>query len=139
MGVEKYKDNFELRTHSEALDAPYNWKKPKVVFVNSMSDLFHQEVPIAFIKDVFRVMNENPQHIFQVLTKRSERLLELSSHLIWTDNIWMGVSVEDEKVVHRISALRKVAARIKFLSLEPLLGPLPHLDLQGDSWWRKRP
>ncbi|WP_291036895.1 DUF5131 family protein [Dyadobacter sp. 50-39] len=134
MGVEKYRDNFALRTHNDALEAPYSWKKSKIVFVNSMSDLFHPEVPLAFIKEVFRVMNDNPHHIFQVLTKRSERLLELSSEFRWTDNIWMGVSVENERVVNRISSLRKVEARIKFLSIEPLLGPLPHLNLEGIDW-----
>ncbi|HKK63849.1 MAG TPA: phage Gp37/Gp68 family protein [Bacteroidales bacterium] len=134
MGVEKYKDNFKVRTHPEALKVPYTWKKSKVVFVNSMSDLFHEEVPLEFIQDVFRVMRDNPQHVFQVLTKRAERLLELSPHLKWSHNIWMGVSVEDQKVEHRINLLRETEARVKFLSLEPLIGPLPNLDLKNIDW-----
>jgi len=134
MGVEKYKDAFKVRIHPSELETPYKWKKPKVVFVNSMSDLFHPAVPLDFIKDVFRTMHENPQHVFQVLTKRSERLLELSDELRWTHNIWMGVSVEDERVVHRIDDLRRTKARVKFLSCEPLIGPLPHMNLKGIDW-----
>ncbi|NVK83522.1 MAG: phage Gp37/Gp68 family protein [Cytophagia bacterium] len=134
MGVEKYKDAFKVRIHPSELDTPYKWKKPKVVFVNSMSDLFHPDVPLDFIKKVFRSMHENPQHVFQVLTKRSERLLELSSQLKWTHNIWMGVSVEDERVLHRIDDLRNTRARVKFLSCEPLIGPLHNLRLEGIDW-----
>lgn len=134
MGLEKYKDNFEVRTHEDALDAPYTWKSSKVVFVNSMSDLFHQDIPLEFIKKVFKVMNNNPQHVFQVLTKRAERLLELHTELRWTHNIWMGVSVENEKVIDRIDFLRNINARVKFLSLEPLLGPLPNLNLENIDW-----
>lgn len=134
MGVEKYKDNFEVRTHPDALKVPYTWKQSKVVFVNSMSDLFHQEVPLSFIKQVFEVMNDNPQHVFQVLTKRAERLLELHAELKWTHNIWMGVSVENEAVVDRIDYLRQINARVKFLSLEPLLGPLNQLNLTNIDW-----
>lgn len=134
MGVEKYKDNFEVRIHPEALKVPYTWKKSKIVFVNSMSDLFHEEIPLYFIKEVFRVMRENPQHVFQVLTKRAERLLELDPELKWPHNIWMGVSVENQKVEHRIELLRRTNARVKFLSLEPLLGPLPNLNLNSIDW-----
>ena len=134
MGVEKYKDNFEVRIHPDALKVPYTWKTSKVVFVNSMSDLFHKEVPLSFIKKVFKVMRENPQHVFQVLTKRAERLLELDSKLKWSHNIWMGVSVEDQKVESRIDLLRQTNARVKFLSLEPLLGPLPNLNLDKIDW-----
>lgn len=134
MGVEKYKDNFEVRTHEDALAIPYTWKSAKVVFVNSMSDLFHKDVPVAFIKKVFKVMNENPQHVFQVLTKRAERLYELHKQLKWTHNIWMGVSVENEKVKGRIDFLRKTEAKVKFLSLEPLIGPLPKLNLKKMDW-----
>lgn len=130
MGIEKYKDNFEVRIHPDALKAPYTWKKSKIVFVNSMSDLFHNEVPLSFIKRVFKVMRDNPQHVFQVLTKRAERLLELNNELKWSHNIWMGVSVENQKVEERIDLLRKTDARVKFLSLEPLLGPLPNLNLK---------
>jgi len=134
MGLEKYKDNFEVRTHDEALKIPYTWKNSKVVFVNSMSDLFHDEVPLEFIKKVFNVMNENPQHVFQVLTKRAERLLELHKELKWTHNIWMGVSVENDKFKNRIDCLRKTSARVKFLSLEPLIGPLGTLNLENIDW-----
>lgn len=134
MGVEKYKNNFEVRTHEEALNIPYTWKNSKVVFVNSMSDLFHKEIPLAFIQKVFKVMNENPQHVFQVLTKRSERLLELHTELKWTHNIWMGVSVENNKVRRRIDQLRQTNAKVKFLSIEPLIGPLESLDLTNIDW-----
>src|ERR1700712_716320 len=102
MGIDKYKDGFKIRTHFDSLNIPFTWKKSKVVFVNSMSDLFHPDVPVEFIKAVFLVMNQTPQHIYQVLTKRSERLLELSKELNWTDNIWMGVSVESEDYSYRI-------------------------------------
>lgn len=134
MGLEKYKDNFEMRIHEEALDTPYTWKASKVVFVNSMSDLFHKDIPLEFIKKVFKVMNNNPQHVFQVLTKRAERLLELHTELKWTHNIWMGVSVENNTVTNRIDSLRNTNARVKFLSLEPLLGPLPDLNLENIDW-----
>lgn len=134
MGVEKYKDAFEVRIHPDQLLLPYKWKTPKIVFVNSMSDLFHKKVPADFIKRVFSAMNDNPQHVFQVLTKRAERLIELSAELVWTDNIWMGVSVEDTSVTHRVDRLRETSAHIKFLSCEPLLGPLPGLNLDGIHW-----
>jgi len=135
MGQEKYSEGFKkVRIHPTTLKIPYTWKNSKVVFVNSMSDLFHEDIPIEYIKDVFKVMNECEQHIFQVLTKRSERLLEISGELEWTKNIWMGVSVEDDKVVHRINDLAKTSAKIKFLSLEPLIGPLKDLDLAGIDW-----
>lgn len=134
MGVEKYKDNFEVRTHPEALKIPYTWKHSKIVFVNSMSDLFHKDIPLQFIQEVFEVMNDNPQHVFQVLTKRAERLLELHKELKWSHNIWMGVSVENKKVQNRIDLLRETNARVKFLSLEPLLGPLVNLNLDKIDW-----
>ncbi len=136
MGVEKYKDNFKLRIHPKELDLPYTWKKPKVVFVNSMSDMFHKDVPIAFIQQVFKVMKENPQHVFQVLTKRADvlRYYDSEGWLEWTHNIWMGVSVEDSRVRHRIDLLRETGARVKFLSCEPLIGPLPDMNLNGIDW-----
>ncbi|MDQ3049592.1 MAG: phage Gp37/Gp68 family protein [Bacteroidota bacterium] len=134
MGVEKYKDAFKIRAHPEALSIPYTWKSSKVVFVNSMSDLFHKDIPLDFIKQVFHVMNDNPQHVFQVLTKRAERLLELHKDLKWTHNIWMGVSVENNNVVDRIGFLRKTGAKVKFLSLEPLIGPLEKLNLKKIDW-----
>lgn len=134
MGVEKYKDAFEVRIHPDQLNLPYTWKQSKMVFVNSMSDLFHDDIPLDFIKDVFKVMNDNPNHVFQVLTKRSERLAAVFHELKWTHNIWMGVSVENEKVIHRIDDLRLTSARVKFLSCEPLIGPLPDMNLQQIDW-----
>jgi protein gp37 len=134
MGIEKYKDGFAVRTHEDALNTPYEWKKPKVVFVNSMSDLFHKDVPFQFIEKVFTVMNNTPQHTYQVLTKRSERLYELHHKLNWTKNIWMGVSVEDSRVVERIDYLRDTDAKVKFLSCEPLIGALPNLNLTNIDW-----
>lgn len=134
MGIDKYKDGFKVRTHEDALGIPYTWKSSKVVFVNSMSDLFHEDIPLEFIKKTFKVMNENPQHVFQVLTKRAERLFEVHKELKWTHNIWMGVSVEDDRVTKRIDFLRKTNAKVKFLSLEPLIGPLPNLNLKKMDW-----
>jgi protein gp37 len=136
MGVEKYKDNFKVRTHEKELDTPYKWKSSKVVFVNSMSDLFHPEVPVEFIKKVFEVMNDNPQHLFQILTKRADLLRYYDSEgwLNWSHNIWMGVSVEDDRVLDRIDLLRQTNARVKFLSCEPLIGPLPSLNLDNIDW-----
>lgn len=134
MGVDKYADGFKIKTHENQLRIPYTWKHGKIVFVNSMSDLFHPQVPLHFIKKVFAVMNDNPQHVFQVLTKRSERLYEVQKELKWTHNIWMGVSVENEKVKDRIDFLRKTKAKTKFLSCEPLIGPLPKLNLKKIDW-----
>jgi len=134
MGMEKYKNNFKVTTHPTELDTPYKWRKSKVVFVNSMSDLFHEEVPAAFIKQVFEVMTDNPQHVFQVLTKRTERLLKLNSELKWSHNIWMGVSIENEGVNYRMDFLRQTRAKVKFLSLEPLIGPLPKMNLNKINW-----
>ncbi len=134
MGIEKYKANFEVRIHECALNEPYAWKKPKIVFVNSMSDLFHADVPLEFIQKVFKVMIENPRHIFQILTKRADRLLQLNSELEWRQNVWMGVSVENMQSMNRIDLLRQTNAKTKFLSLEPLLGPLPNMDLDKIDW-----
>jgi protein gp37 len=134
MGSPKYKDIFKMRIHEEELERPYHWKKPKIVFVNSMSDLFHKDVPLVFIQKVFKVMNENPRHTFQVLTKRGDLVAKYSKHLSWTPNIWMGVSVEDKKATKRISYLKKTEAAIKFLSLEPLIGPLSNLKLDRIDW-----
>jgi protein gp37 len=134
MGIAKYKDAFKVRIHDDQLDIPYKWKSSKVVFVNSMSDLFHKDIPIEFIKKVFHVMNDNPNHVFQVLTKRAERLFEVHKELKWTHNIWMGVSVESDLVKDRISYLRKTGARVKFLSCEPLIGALPKMNLKGIDW-----
>ncbi|MFN8307666.1 MAG: phage Gp37/Gp68 family protein [Ferruginibacter sp.] len=134
MGIDKYRDGFKLRLHADALNTPYTWKSHKVVFVNSMSDLFHKDVPLDFIKRVFETMNNCPQHTFQVLTKRSDILLKYHKELNWTHNIWMGVSVEDSRVKHRIDDLLKTNAKVKFLSCEPLIGPLPKLNLKKIDW-----
>jgi protein gp37 len=134
MGLDKYKDGFQVAEHADALDLPYSWRGSKLVFVNSMSDLFHPEISIQFIQRVFAVMNNTPQHTYQVLTKRADRLLEVSELLRWTDNIWMGVSVEDQRVTDRIDFLRQTGARTKFLSCEPLIGPLSGLNLTGIDW-----
>ncbi|MCZ8216176.1 MAG: phage Gp37/Gp68 family protein [Cyclobacteriaceae bacterium] len=136
MGIDKYKKGFKLAIHPSVLGEPYTWKGSKIVFVNSMSDLFHKDVPIDYIQKVFNVMNENPQHVFQVLTKRADLLLQYDKAKLikWTHNIWMGVSVEDSKVTKRISLLRQTKAKTKFLSLEPLIGPLPNLNLKKIDW-----
>lgn len=134
MGIEKYKNGFKLTFHPDVLDFPKKLKKPHKIFVNSMSDLFHEKIPLSFIQKVFTVMNECPQHIFQVLTKRAERLEKISPSLNWTNNIWMGVTVENDKVVNRINHLTKTKAKIKFLSLEPLLSALPNLNLKKINW-----
>jgi protein gp37 len=134
MGISKYANGFKLTLHEKALEIPYAWKSPKIVFVNSMSDLFHKNVPLDFIKRVFQVMNDNPQHVFQVLTKRSDILLTYHKELKWTHNIWMGVSIENERAMHRIDDLRKTKAKVKFLSCEPLIGPLAKLNLNRIDW-----
>jgi len=134
MGMDKYKNGFKLTVHPESLMTPFEWKKPKTVFVNSMSDLFHKDVPLSFIQKVFKVMNDTPQHTYQVLTKRPELVLKYNNKLKWSPNIWMGTSVEDERVVDRIDALRETNAHVKFLSLEPLIGPLHNLNLKNIHW-----
>lgn len=136
MGVEKYRNAFELTLHENELQTPYTWRKPKIVFVNSMSDLFHKDIPVDFIQKVFRVMNENPQHVFQILTKRPDVLRYYDSEglLEWSHNIWMGVTVESNKVTNRIDLLRQTGARTKFLSCEPLITAIPNMNLQGIDW-----
>jgi protein gp37 len=134
MGQLNYSSGFDLRLHERSLDIPLHWKKPLNIFVNSMSDLFHEDVPIDFIKRVFDVMNSVQRHRFQVLTKRSERLLDLNPILNWAPNIWMGVSVENQDYYYRIDHLRRTSASVKFLSIEPMLGPLDDLDLSGIDW-----
>lgn len=134
MGVEKYTNGFELTLHDDELLEPYSWKKPRTVFVNSMSDLFHEMIPESFIMETFRVMNQNPMHTFQVLTKRAERLAGLSDRITWTKNIWMGVTVESSDYINRIECLNYTEAFVKFLSLEPLLGPLVNLNLSKIDW-----
>jgi protein gp37 len=133
MGVAKYRNEFRLTLHPDVLNEPRKWR-PSVIFVNSMSDLFHEDVPLEYIQRVFTVMNECPQHQFQVLTKRAERVELLSPLLNWTENIWMGVSVENEETMFRIAHLQRTGAAIKFLSCEPLLGNLPAMNLTGIDW-----
>jgi protein gp37 len=128
-----YEKGFDLRTAPELLDLPLRWKRPRMIFVNSMSDLFHEEVPCEFIQSVFDVMGRAPHHRFQVLTKRAKRLAELSSGLPWPPNIWLGVSIEDQANAYRLAFLQKVRASVRFVSFEPLLGPID-LDLAGVHW-----
>ena len=134
MGQPNYANGFKLAMHEHALELPLQWKKPQTIFVNSMSDLFLKDVPVRFIKKVFDVMGKAPQHTFQVLTKRADRLHALSAELTWTPNIWMGVTVENSDYTQRIDHLRQTGAYLKFLSIEPLLGPIPNLDLEGIDW-----
>ena len=134
MGQPNYARGFAVTTHPEMLELPMQWRKPQTIFVNSMSDLFHEKIPVAFIRSVFRVMNQASWHRFQILTKRATRLAALAPSLPWAHNIWMGVTVENDRCVARIDSLRKTAAAVKFLSLEPLLGPLPDLDLTDIDW-----
>ena len=134
MGQANYANGFDLTLQPHMLEIPLRWKKPQAIFVNSMSDLFHEDVPIGYIRQVFDVMARAHWHRFQVLTKRANRLAELSPRLVWAPNIWMGVSVENAKYAYRIDELRSAASSIKFLSLEPLLGPLSGLDLHGIDW-----
>lgn len=134
MGVSKYHNGFEVSTHESTLSEPLKWRKPRLVFVNSMSDLFHKGVPSDFILRVFDVMNACPNHTFQVLTKRPSRVLQLNDRISWTPNIWMGTSIESERWRERLGVLKRTDAAIRFLSLEPLLGPLPDLALEGIDW-----
>ena len=134
MGQPNYVNGFKLTLHPQALEIPLSWKKPQVIFVNSMSDLFHKDVPIDFIQQVFDVMRRADWHTFQVLTKRAERLQEIDAQIDWPANVWMGVSVETQDYTFRIDHLRQTHAKTKFLSLEPLLGPLPKLKLRGINW-----
>jgi protein gp37 len=134
MGQPNYRNGFGVTLHPHVVDLPLAWKTPRTIFVNSMSDLFHEKIPDVFIREIFGVMVRAKWHRFQVLTKRSGRLLELSAVLPWTRNIWMGVTVEDGNVIDRIDHLRKTGAAVKFLSIEPLLGPLPELNLAGIDW-----
>ena len=134
MGQPNYAKGFKLALHEHELELPLKWKKPQTIFVNSMSDLFLKDVPLGFINKVFEVMNRAHWHTFQVLTKRGDRLLEVSRKLPWSENIWMGVTVENGDYVHRVDCLRETGSYIKFLSIEPLLGPIPNLNLDGINW-----
>jgi protein gp37 len=134
MGVQKYQNGFSVTLHEEAVDLPLRWKHPRIIFVNSMSDLFHENIPSEFIKKVFGTMERAPQHIFQVLTKRSIRLREMASELPWPSNVWMGVSVEDSNLIDRVFDLQGVSAHIRFLSCEPLIGEIHGLPLENIQW-----
>jgi len=134
MGVEKYKNGFKVKLHKNEVQKPTTWKKSSIIFVNSMSDLFHENIPEKFILEVFAVMNKCHWHVFQVLTKRVKRLLVLNNKLRWTSNIWMGVTVESEKYISRVEILKEIEAKTKFISFEPLLGPIPKLSLKAIDW-----
>lgn len=134
MGTARYANGFVPTLHWDLVDQPRKWRAPRTVFVNSMSDLFQDDVPVEFIKAVFQTMVDTPQHTYQILTKRSERLKALSRQLPWPDNVWMGVSVEDDRVMHRITDLAAVPAKVRFLSCEPLIGPLENMPLKGIHW-----
>ena len=134
MGQPRYRNGFDLTLQEDLLEQPLSWRQPRVIFVNSMSDLFHEAVPEDFIQRVFSIMQEASWHVFQILTKRAERLRDLASTLSWPENVWMGVSVESESFINRIEMLRSVDASIRFLSLEPLLGPLNHINLESIDW-----
>ena len=143
MGSEKYQNDGDPRTsgpgfgvtiHPQTLNEPKRWRSRRVVFVNSMSDLFHARVPLDYIREVFDVMRETPQHTYQVLTKRSLRLKRIAPKLDWPENLWMGVSVESSSVLDRVDHLREVPAAVRFLSCEPLLGPLTNINLEGIGW-----
>ena len=134
MGQANYRNGFKLACHEHVLDLPLKWRKPQTIFVNSMSDLFHRDVPKIFIKKVFDVMNRASIHTFQILTKRAERLAELSDELSWSKNIWMGVSIENEKYKSRIDCLRYTEANVKFISFEPLIGSVGKVNLKNIDW-----
>jgi len=134
MGQPNYRNGFKVTCHPHTLTLPLKWKKPRTIFVNSMSDLFHEEIPLAFLDEIFFTMNEARWHTFQVLTKRAEYMAQISGRFNWSPNIWMGVTVESAKHVDRMDFLRDVPAAVRFLSLEPLLGPIPDLNLDGIDW-----
>jgi protein gp37 len=134
MGQPNYRNGFEVTCHPDVLGMPLKWKKSQMIFVNSMSDLFHKAVPVRFIEEIFFTMNQARWHTFQILTKRADRMVQLASRFKWTPNVWMGVTVENDRHVDRIDRLREVPAAVRFLSLEPLLGPLPDLDLSHIDW-----
>jgi protein gp37 len=134
MGNRRYKNGFRLTLHEDVIDLPRSWRSGRMIFVNSMSDLFHRDVPLEFIKRVFQTMRECPQHVFQILTKRSERLQKLATHIDWPSNVWIGVSVENAAVLSRVDDLRIVPAAVRFLSCEPLIGSLARIDLRNIHW-----
>lgn len=133
MGQANYKNGFKLTLHPDVLEYPLKWKKSKIIFVNSMSDLFHEDIHISYIQKIFTIMNNTPQHTYQVLTKRSERLVEIANELKWTDNIWMGVTIEHQQYAYRAEQLKLIPAKTKFLSLEPLLSDI-FIEYRGIDW-----
>ena len=134
MGTPKYENGFQLTLHEDSINDPYTWKKPKLVFVNSMSDFLHKDVPLEFIQKLFKVMNDNQMHTFQLLTKRPERFIEIQDTVHWSDNIWLGVTCENKISKYRIDLLRDMPAKVKFLSIEPLLECLGEVNLEGIHW-----
>jgi len=134
MGSERYINEFELTLHEDVIKEPLSWKKPRTIFVNSMSDLFHENIPLEFIQKIFDVMVKADWHTFQILTKRAERLEELAPYLPWAKNIWMGVSVENQNYAYRVNNLRNVPAAVRFLSIEPLIGKITRINLKGIDW-----
>lgn len=134
MGIKGYENGFEVTLHPERLSEPYKWKKPQKIFVCSMSDLFHEGVPDCFILQILFSISHNKKHIFQILTKRIERVREWRNHISFNPNVWLGVTVESDKYLHRIKILKTIPAKTKFISFEPLLSPIPELDLSGIDW-----
>lgn len=134
MGNKRYLSGFNVTLHEDLVELPLRWQQPRLVFVNSMSDLFHEKIPLQFIKRVFDTMEQSSKHVFQILTKRSERLREVSKELPWPANVWMGVSIENSTVLNRVYELQQVPAHVRFLSCEPLIGPLNTLPLKGIHW-----
>jgi protein gp37 len=134
MGLTRYRNGFRVTVHPDLLDAPLNWRKPRLIFVNSMSDLFHEDVPFDFIARVFSTISLASCHVFQILTKRADRLAEVVGELKWPANLWVGVTVESQEYVHRINKLSSVPSNVRFVSFEPLLGPIKNLDLSSVDW-----
>jgi protein gp37 len=134
MGVAKYANGFEVTPHPDVLEDPFTWKKPRLIFVNSMSDLFHEKIPVAYLRQIFDVMRRADWHVFQILTKRAERLAKMAPRIDWPPNVWMGVTVESARFTHRIDLIRETGAAIKWLSMEPLLSEVPDMNLSGIDW-----
>lgn len=134
MGNARYRNGFQVTIHQDLFDQPLRWKKPSMIFVNSMGDMFHENIPLEYIQRIFKTMTKANQHVFQVLTKRSSRMLELAPRLPWSDNIWLGVTVESGKYLYRVENLKKTPAKTKFLSIEPMIGPVNNLVLDGIDW-----
>jgi protein gp37 len=134
MGVAKYANDFEVTPHPDVLEDPFTWKKPRLIFVNSMSDLFHEKIPVAYLRQIFDVMRRADWHVFQILTKRAERLAKMAPRIDWPPNVWMGVTVESARFTHRIDLIRETGAAIKWLSMEPLLSEVPDMNLSGIDW-----